>query len=134
MTIKDLYRLNDLRKLIAKTKRKIAQVEASLDAAGVNYSAMPRNRSSKNSISDRNNRLIDLRDTLKAQESDYIAQLIEIERFILNIDDYHVKLIVSLHFVDGLTWMQTAQRIGGNTEDSVRKACERYIEEYNKKH
>lgn len=44
--------------------------------------------------------------------------------------DAQMRMILSLRFVNGLTWRQVAHSIGGgNTEDSVRKACQRFLQE-----
>ena len=53
----------------------------------------------------------------------------EIENFISQIDDSRMRRIISLRFIDNLSWNQVADKIGGgNTEDSVRKAFTRYME------
>ncbi len=53
-----------------------------------------------------------------------------VNRFIENVDDAQMRMILSLRFVNGLTWRQVARSIGGgNTEDSVRKACQRFLQE-----
>ena len=57
-------------------------------------------------------------------------ELNRLNRFIENVDDAQMRMILSLRFVNGLTWRQVAHSIGGgNTEDSVRKACQRFLQE-----
>ena len=56
-----------------------------------------------------------------------LETLNDIEQFIASIDDSHIRRIVDLRFVEGLSWQGVACKIGGNTEDSVRKAFERYM-------
>ena len=52
----------------------------------------------------------------------------EIEREISRIGDEMVKACVMLHFDCGLTWEQTAKKIGGgNSADSCRKRVERFF-------
>ena len=49
--------------------------------------------------------------------------------FINGIEDAHIRRIVTMRFIDGLKWRQIAQNVGGgNTEDSVRKTVERFLE------
>lgn len=51
--------------------------------------------------------------------------------FINTIPDPLLRLIVSLRFVNGLEWEQIALHIGGgNTAESVRKACTRFISKH----
>ena len=50
-----------------------------------------------------------------------------IESYLAACDDYF-GLLLRWHYADGKTWTSIAMTLGGgNTEDSVRKACHRYI-------
>lgn len=52
----------------------------------------------------------------------------ETNDYIENIDDSFIRQIISLRYVNGLSWNQVAMSIGGNnTADSVRKVAERYL-------
>ena len=52
----------------------------------------------------------------------------ETNDFIESIDDSLIRQIISLRYINGLTWEQVAAHIGGNnTADSVRKVAERYL-------
>lgn len=51
--------------------------------------------------------------------------------FIENIEDSLVRQIISLRYINGLTWEEVAANIGGNnTADSVRMLCNRFLEDY----
>ncbi len=65
--------------------------------------------------------------TLSELEMELLETLNEVEMFISSIKDSHIRRIVNLRVVEGLSWQKVADRIGGNTEDSVRMAFERYI-------
>lgn len=59
----------------------------------------------------------------RGRERDRLRQYIE------SVEDAQMRLILDLRFAKRLSWVQVAHRIGGgNTEDSVRKACFRYLE------
>ena len=66
--------------------------------------------------------------TLSELETELLETLNDVEEFIASISDSHIRRIVNLRVVDGLSWNEVARRIGGNTEDSVRKAFERFVE------
>lgn len=56
--------------------------------------------------------------------------LSQIDNYLLSIDDSHVRRIISLRIIDGLSWNQVAQKMGGgNTEDCVKKTYYRYIKQ-----
>ena len=66
--------------------------------------------------------------TLSELEMELLETLNQVEEFIASIKDSHIRRIVNLRVIDGLSWNEVARRIGGNTEDSVRKAFERFME------
>lgn len=66
---------------------------------------------------------------LHALKSEIEQSINDVQEFINGIEDSHVRRIVTMRFVDGMKWKQIAKNIGGgNTEDSVRKAVERFLE------
>lgn len=65
--------------------------------------------------------------TLSELELELLETLNEVESFISSINDSHIRRIVNLRVVEGLSWRKVADRIGGNTEDSVRMTFERFM-------
>lgn len=65
--------------------------------------------------------------TLSELELELLEILNEVESFISSINDSHIRRIVNLRVVEGLSWRKVADRIGGNTEDSVRMTFERFM-------
>lgn len=62
-------------------------------------------------------------------EFELLETLNQVEEFITSIEDSRMRRIVTLRFVDNLSWGKVADRIGGgNTEDSVKKSFYRYME------
>lgn len=71
-------------------------------------------------------------DIQREQEEVVLLALTEVEEFIKRIEDSHIRRIVRFRVVDGLTWRQVANRMGGNnTEDGVYKAYRRFTGEKN---
>ncbi|MBQ5399339.1 MAG: sigma-70 family RNA polymerase sigma factor [Ruminococcus sp.] len=65
--------------------------------------------------------LLEKRDRLKAQMS-------EIRQFVDSIPDVKVRRIVKLRYIYDKSWNEIADRLGKrNTENSVRKICERFL-------
>lgn len=65
--------------------------------------------------------------TLAELEMKILETLNDVEIFIASIKDSHTRRIVNLRVVNGLSWSEVAKKIGGNTEDSVRKAYDRFM-------
>ena len=59
---------------------------------------------------------------------------LEITMQLKQIEDAQVRVSIQLHYIDGLTWNDVANKIGGgNTEDSCRKYASRYLEKLSDK-
>ena len=67
--------------------------------------------------------------TLATLEMEILESLKQLEEFVSGIDDSRMRRIVTLRFVDNLSWNEVADRIGGgNTEGSVKMAFQRFME------
>lgn len=54
----------------------------------------------------------------------------EVEEYIDSIDDSRMRRIIRMRFLDKMTWNQIADKMSGNnTEDSIKKAFYRFMEE-----
>ena len=68
--------------------------------------------------------------TLAVFEYDLLNKTNEVQDFIVSIDDSRMRRIITARFIDRMSWNKVADRIGGgNTEDSVRMAFERFMKE-----
>lgn len=68
--------------------------------------------------------------TLTSLESELIEIINQIEEFIASVDDSRMRRIINLRFIENLSWNKAADKIGGgNTEDSIKKAFYRFMEQ-----
>ena len=67
--------------------------------------------------------------TLASLEMELLEILNQVEEFIASLDDSRMRRIISLRFIENLSWNQTAHRIGCNaTADSIRMEFNRFME------
>ena len=65
---------------------------------------------------------------LREQRAEYIRRKVNVELYIDSIDDLLMRRIFEKRFYDRKKWSTIADELGGgNTFDSVRIACSRYI-------
>lgn len=147
MTRKELDQYSDLLKEQEETKDRIAKLEKQLEkiiAEGnvtdkvmggdggkqpFKIEGFPIPEYSKKKMWLNKNKAI-----LKEREEKIANLILRIENFISTVDDSLVRRIITFRYVENLSWDKVADKIGGNnTSDSVRKACERYIERVNGK-
>lgn len=67
--------------------------------------------------------------TLASLEMELLETLNQVEEFIASVDDSRMRRIITLRFIDNLSWFKVAEKIGGrSTADSVRMEFNRFIE------
>lgn len=134
MTLKELSKLYYLNKLIERDAQRLEEIEARLESGSTHLSGMPRNPSPPNVTEEIISLLIEVKDRLRKEQEDYIKEQLVLEEYLRSVPDYQTRLILTLRFVDLMSWQKIAYRIGGNnTEDSVKKKAYRFIKESQKK-
>lgn len=74
-------------------------------------------------------RLNNYKNKLKESEEKIESLIEEVEEFIKGVDDSRIRRILRYKYIDRLTWRDVANRMGGlHTEESCRKAVQRYLE------
>ena len=74
--------------------------------------------------------LAERKEMLSLLELDSMRQINQVEKFIKAIKDSHIRRIVSLRVVNGMSWNEVADSMGGgNTEGSVKMTFQRFMEQ-----
>ena len=136
MTLKELSQLYYLNREIERDKQRLDELKAkSRSIAGPSLSGMPRGGAVSGSSIDRYiAEIVDLEAIISAKITQCLHERNRLERYIADIPDSLTRMIFTLRFINGLTWLQVALHIGGgNTADSVRMTCNRYISKENEK-
>ena len=72
--------------------------------------------------------IADLKQLIRLNIEKCMIERNRLERYIVTVDDSLVRQILRLRYINGLTWVAVAMHIGGgNTEDGVRKAHDRFL-------
>lgn len=67
--------------------------------------------------------------SLETLEFSLLKKTNEVEAFIASVEDSRMRRIISLRVIENFSWNKVADYIGGgNTEDSVKKAFYRFME------
>lgn len=62
-----------------------------------------------------------------------LEQVEEMYRFIYQVEDSQMRLILLARFVEGKSWQGVATAIGESDESYVRKKCQRFLKAYSVK-
>lgn len=128
MTKRELSQLYWLKKEIARDEAKLAELEAAASSTGAPLTGMPGGGGVSDRVGAYAAEIADLQGIIDANIRRCWHELRRLSRYISTVEDSLMRQILTLRYVEGLTWNQVAQRIGGgNTEDSVRKAHNRFL-------
>ena len=131
MTIKELSQLYYLNREIERDKRRLAELETGAQSCTANITGMPHGSGLSDKIGNYAAEIADLRGIIDANISRCWYDLNRLKRYITGIDDSLTRQILTLRFVNGLSWVQVAYSIGGdNTPDGVRMIVTRYIKNH----
>lgn len=130
MTVKELSQLYHLNRKIELDKERLTELEAqALSLGGGGLDGMPRTPGYANKIERLVAEIVDTKGIIAAKQAECIFERNRLERYIADIPDALTQNIFALRFINGLTWYQVAESVGGNnTEDSVKKTCYRYLD------
>ncbi len=126
-TKKKLSQLYWLNREIAKEKRRLQELEAAENGCEQKITGLP--HIGAGDVEGNIATLIaEQKDLIKLMKQQSVIEYNRLNRYISGVEDAQMRMILSLRYVDGLSWNQVALHIGGdNTSDSVRKAHERFL-------
>lgn len=131
MTLKELSQLYYLNREIEMDQRRLRELEARALPGAQVITGMPHGSGVADIVGRYAAEIADLRGSIEAKHQQCLYERSRLERYIADIDDSLLRQIFTYRFVNGLPWLQVAACIGGNnTADSVRVACNRYIEKH----
>ena len=127
MTVKDLSQLYWLNREIEREREHLRELEASATNGTTRITGLPY----AGAMSDKTALWAAIADTRAAIEAKINLSVVEynkLSRYIATVDDSLMRQILTLRFVEGMSWRKVARSIGGgNTEDSVKQACSRFL-------
>ena len=133
MTLKELSQLYYLNREIEMDKERLEALRARASAPGSpNYDGMPKSPSYENRLERYIAEIVDLEAIISAKITQCQHERNRLERYIADIPDSNLRMIFTLRFINGLSWVQLAFSIGGDcTADGARMAGNRYIKKTN---
>lgn len=134
LTKKELSQLYYLNREIEELQRRIEELECAVTSTTSPITGMPSIHTVRDKIGEYAAEIADLRGILDLNIKKCFYELNRLNRYIQGVDDSEIRMILSLRYINGLSWQQIAFSIGGrNSEDGVRKKAYRFLKKTNKK-
>lgn len=129
MTLQELYSIPHIEKEIEEYREKIRELEEMAESTTAKITGMPSSRRKSDKVGEGATAIAFYKSFLESAIVKRITTEMEIVKYIETVEDVEMRRIMWLRFVRQKSWQEVADEIGGgNTEDSVRKRCNRYVE------
>ncbi len=131
MTLKGLSQYYYIKKEIIDLQERLQELRNSTGSiASPDWSGMPKASNTSSKVEREALKLVELERELENQYIRLYDKKREIEEYIASIDDPLMRLIFRYRFIDCLSWQRVAFKVGGgNTAQSVKMRCYRYIKQ-----
>ena len=130
MTKRELSQLYWLNREIEDDKYKLEELRSASEGGSVKITGMPHVTGESRSLENYSVLIAEQAELIDAKVKQTIILYNRLNRYIATVSDSLTRQILSLRYVNGLTWDQVAAHIGGNnTADSVRMVHNRFLRE-----
>jgi len=128
VTKQELSQLYYLNREIEEEKRKLDELETAATNITTKITGMPHVTGASRKSENLSILVAEQRDLIELKVKQSVIEYNRLNRYIADVEDPLMRLILSYRYVNGLTWCQVAASIGGNnTADSVRVAHDRFL-------
>lgn len=131
MTKQELSQLYYLNREIEHLQARINELETIATSCSSQITGMPHGSGISDKIGEYAAEIADLKGLLDLNIKKCFYELNRINRYINSIEDSEMRMILSLRYINGLSWEQVASSISSYaTENSVRMRHNRYLREH----
>lgn len=127
MTKQELSQLYYLNREIEKDKKRLEELRAIATGATSKITGMPHVQGVTDKIGNCSAEIADLRGLIELNIQKCWYELNRLNRYIQSVDDSEMRQILTLRYVNGLTWQQVAFSMGEGDESYIRKKHNRFL-------
>lgn len=129
MTKKELSQLYWLNREIEEEKRKLAELEVTAADATAKITGLPHVTGAHDKVGDLAILIAEQRDLIDLKVRQSVIEYNRLNRYIAGVEDAQMRMILSLRYVNGLSWQQVAFAIGETDEQYPRRKHNKFLQE-----
>lgn len=134
MTKKELSQLYYLNREIEEQQRRLEELEDLATSCTANITGMPRVFGISDKVGKYAAEIADLKGLLDLNLKKCFYELNRLNRYIASVEDSEMRMILSLRYVNGLSWEQVAASVSiYASENSVKQAAHRFLKKIDEK-
>lgn len=128
MTVKEMSQLYYLNREIEHLQRQLEELECLAEGTTQVITGMPHGSGTSDKVGRYAVRIADLRSMIDNRKARCWDELNRLNAYIDGVEDSLTRQILTLRYVNGLSWQQVADSVGGGiSSDGVRKIQQRYL-------
>ena len=129
MTLQELSQYYKLRERLKRDEEILESLRAAACPGAQNLSGMPHAPGVRDKVGDLATEIAYMEGRVAGLQAEVDEQAQAVRQFIAGVQDDHLKIILSLRYIRGLTWIEVALVLGGrNTGSGVKSAVRRFFE------
>lgn len=121
MTKKELSELYWLNREIEEEQRKLDELKAAATDCTAKITGLPHVSVAHDKIGDLSILIAEQKDLIELKVRQSVIEYNRLNRYITSVPDAQMRMILSLRYVNGLTWQQIAEKIGEKDESYPRR-------------
>lgn len=128
MTVKEMSQLYYLNREIEHLQHQLEELECLAEGTTQVITGMPHGSGTSDKVGRYAVRIADLRSMIDNRKARCWDELNRLNAYIDSVEDSLTRQILTLRYVNGLSWQQVADSVGGeNTEGAVKQLAYRYL-------
>ncbi len=130
MTKKELSQLYYLKKEIRQQQKRLQELETAATSCTAKITGMPHGMGINDKISKYAAQIADLKGLLDLNLKKCFYELNRINRFIESVEDSEMRMILTLRYIQNLSWQKVAFAIGEYDEQYPRRRHNTFLKRY----
>lgn len=130
MTKKELSQLYYLKKEIREQQQRLEELETAATVCTAKITGLPHGTGINDKICKYAAQIADLRGILDLNLKKCFYELNRINRFIASVQDSEMRIILTLRYINNLSWQKVAEQIGEYDEQYPRKKHNVFLRKY----
>lgn len=133
MTKQELSQLYHLNREIEHMQKRLKELESIATSSTSRITGMPHGSGVSDKVGDYAAEITDLKELIDLNLKKCFYELNRLNRYIENIEDSEIRIIMSLRYINGLSWQQVAFSIGEYDEQYPRRKHNKFLKNDSKK-
>lgn len=129
MTKKELSQLRHLKYEVRELMDRIKELESSATGCATRFDDLPKSKELTDKVGNYAIQIAELKKELNTELYQLYREYVRLSRYIANVKDSQMRVILALRYIKGFTWQKIAYTIGEHDEQYPRKKHNSFLKQ-----